>query len=302
MKKNIPLRLWRDEGILNRFFRVLLYVGAASFAAFWLISVWLEGMASIQPDVATGLFQHPYAYKGRIGFLTDDQALVAHIGNVLAYGWGLAVVAAIWLHYHKQRADQAQTYMLRAEKKKFPELSASAFSTLLHGIRDTFPARVQLESPLSPDDCLDRLRIGLQMERGHISGVVSETRLIARKAISYRNSFQTVMSASIYKMNGRTFIQCNSSMPLFASIFLTFWFGAIGLVFIVSVESLLGRSFVKWVSSSGPWEATFFCAMLLAAGIAILVFGRVMATGEQEFLLSFIRDRTNATVVGDDSD
>lgn len=286
---------------MNRFFRVMLYIGGASCAAFWLISVWLDGAAAVQPSVATGLFQHPYAFKGRIGFLTNGQALLASIGNVLAYGWGLAAISGAWLLYDERKVNQVRSDMLSLQNRTSHEPAAknSTSTMFLRGVRDAFPAVVQLESPLSPSDCLSRLRSGLQMEHGRISGYIAGTRLKARKIISYRNSFQTVISARIYDKTGRTFIRCRSSMPLFASMFFVFWFGAFGLVFINSIESLIGPSPVRWDYPSAPWNAAFFCAMLLAFGAGLLIFCRTLANGEQEFLIDFIRDRTNASVVSD---
>lgn len=297
MKRNTPIRPWRDVGNLNRFFRILLYIGAMSFAAFWLISVWLNGAATVQPSMATGIFQHPYAFKGRIGFLTDSQALAAHIGNLLAYGWGLAAVSGIWLLNDERKADQTQANQFTIKDQKPHELKeqSSRFTMFLQSVRGVFPVWVEFESPLSRDDCLSQLRIGLQIEGGSISGNIVGTRLKARKIISYRNSFQTIMSASIYEKAGRTFIRGSFTMPLFSSLFLLFWFGAIGLVFSISIAALVGRSFVVWVSPSAPWNAAFFCAMLLAFGVGLLTFCRSMADGEQEFLLRFIKDRTDAS-------
>lgn len=296
MKRNIPIRPWRYVGNLNRLFRILLYTGAMSSAAFWLISVWLNGVAAGQPSMATGIFQHPYAFKGRIGFLTDGQALAAHIGNVLAYGWGLAAVSGIWLLNDERKADQTQAKLIFIENQKPHGLSekGSRFTLLLQGVRGIFPVWIELESPLSRDDCLRQLRIGLQMEGGGIAGDISGTRLKARKIISYRNAFQTIMSATIYERTGRTFIRCCFTIPLFPSLFLALWFGAIGLVFLISITALFGRSFVTWDHPSAPWNAAIFCAMLLAFGAGLLTFCRGLADGEREFLLSFIRGRTNA--------
>jgi hypothetical protein len=86
-------------------------------------------------------------------------------------------------------------------------------------------------------------------------------------------------------------------MPLFSSIFLTFWLGVIGLVFMISIEALIGPSFVRWTSPSAPWEAALFSAMLLAFAVGLLIFGRILAKDEHEYLIGFIEDNTNASVV-----
>jgi hypothetical protein len=88
-----------------------MYVGGAAFAAFWLISVWLEQAASRQPRVATAIYQFPYSHKGHINYLTAGQASIAHWGNILAYGWGVAAAAGCWAILSERRASQIRTDM-----------------------------------------------------------------------------------------------------------------------------------------------------------------------------------------------
>jgi hypothetical protein len=106
MRSDYQARPWRELTLPDRAARIVLLLGLASFIAFWLISVWLESAASHQPAIATGLYQHPYLHKGRVNYLTDGQARIACIGRALAFGWGAAAIAAIWIKIGDARAGR----------------------------------------------------------------------------------------------------------------------------------------------------------------------------------------------------
>jgi hypothetical protein len=111
MAKTAEIRPWRDIGTVDRAVRVTMYIGGAAFFAFWLISVWLEGAARVQPDVATGIYQYPYYHKGHTNYLTGGQASLAQWGDLLVYGWGLAAAAASWAILSERRAARRRTDM-----------------------------------------------------------------------------------------------------------------------------------------------------------------------------------------------
>jgi len=295
----LEFRDWRDASPLNKFLRVILYAGIACFNAFWFISVWLETVASYQPDVPTGVFTHAYAYKGRIGFLNDSQARVAHIGDILGFSAWLGAPALIWFLYDEQKASNRGTGLFSPRSVKLAGSRASALRCrMVYDIlRSALPVEVQLESPFSPDDCVRKLRRGLEMEAHSISGWIRGTRLRAREIITYRNSFQTVLSARLLQREGRTLIRCRFSMALFPSVFLAFWLGAVGLFLLVSIAGVAGVNIVHWHSPGAPWSATIFSGFMFAFGIGLLCSCRVLARDEQHFLLCFIRDRVGAQIV-----
>lgn len=109
MAKTPDPRPWREIGTLDRVVRAAMAIGGASFAAFWAISVWLEGAAWQQPHAATGIYQFAYYHKGHTNYITARQASLAHWGSILAYGWALFAVAGCWAVLSETRAAQIRT-------------------------------------------------------------------------------------------------------------------------------------------------------------------------------------------------
>jgi hypothetical protein len=105
MANNQPARPWKEIGTVDRAVRVVMYIGLAGFFAWWLISFHLQDVASVQPEVATGIYQFPYFHKGHWNYLTAEQASLAYWGNLLGYGWGIGAGAACWRVVSETRAD-----------------------------------------------------------------------------------------------------------------------------------------------------------------------------------------------------
>jgi hypothetical protein len=114
--KDPQARRWREIGTVDQAVRILMYIGGAAFAAFWVISVLLERAASRQPNVATGIYQFPYYHKGHTSYLSAGQASLAHWGDLLVYGWCVAAAAGCWSILSERRAARIRTEMFFSRK------------------------------------------------------------------------------------------------------------------------------------------------------------------------------------------
>jgi len=119
MANSVETCRWKEIGTADRALRVAMFIGVAGFAAFWLISLWLEGAASRQPGVATAVYQFPYHHKGHTNYLTASQAWLASWGNILAYGWGLGAAAGCLALLSERRAARIRvdTFLRRHDPR-----------------------------------------------------------------------------------------------------------------------------------------------------------------------------------------
>ena len=102
-------RSWHELKWLDRSLRITVLAGTACWLWFWLTEVWLQSAAFHQPRSATGLYQHPYHWKGQVSFITDQQARADYIAHMLAIGWLVAAIAGGWSLLRDRHAAQQRT-------------------------------------------------------------------------------------------------------------------------------------------------------------------------------------------------
>jgi hypothetical protein len=66
--------------------------------------MFLVSAAIRQPHAATGIFRNPWPFKGRIGWMTDDQIYWSHIADALLAGWFAFAFGMCWTHFVETRA------------------------------------------------------------------------------------------------------------------------------------------------------------------------------------------------------
>ena len=153
-----------------------------------------------------------------------------------------------------------------------------------------------LLSPHARDDCLARLGSAASVSPAAVSQTGSYP-VVARqvgqafrirKRISYRNSFQTIVSVTLCADGFQTRVRCRSGIDPFVVALTTGWFGILAAVEIAVGASSLG---------SGGVPDSFVVAPLgiMAAGAGIIGWGRWMAEDEFEFVAGFLRSRLQAT-------
>ncbi len=101
-----PFRTWHETPPWQRLPRIACYLGIALSVVCWSILVLLQGQATAQPSVATGLFQYPYYVKGHVRFLTETQARFEHADIGFAAGWLLGAIgglSGVWLERRAAR-------------------------------------------------------------------------------------------------------------------------------------------------------------------------------------------------------
>lgn len=169
--------------------------------------------------------------------------------------------------------------------------------------------RLELYSPLPPDECASRLskaiaqegRLGFSLSRlfssssQPVAGWVGGDGFQLRKRITYRNSFQTYASGSLTPNGSGTSVRAEFGMSTFTRVFMWIWFGwAIvigGVVFVSALVALL--------TGSGPdaykaWMGVVGLPLMLVLGYALVRFGRYLARDEERFLTDFLRQVLDA--------
>lgn len=166
------------------------------------------------------------------------------------------------------------------------------------------PRSAVLRTSLSPDEVAAKLA-GLTdssltfFGSKPLIGSVSPVSLSLRKRIGYRNSWQTVMSATLEGQKGQkgqkgqTTIRCRFWMHLFVVVFMAVWFTlAIGGVF-----GVLGTLADGGFPEGTPGWVAVIPLGLFAFGWLMLAVGRWMARHEESYLVETLRTALGATVV-----
>jgi hypothetical protein len=157
---------------------------------------------------------------------------------------------------------------------------------------------VKLVSPLTPDECVARLRAATDRD-GLLSwfgsrpvvGRVSEGSVRLRKRIGYRNSFQTILTGSLEGCGGATLFHGRPGMSPLVTGFMAVWLGLTLLIGGVFVAALIaGR-----VGLLG----TVIPPLMLAFGAGLVWFGRWLARGEEAFLVAFVAQVIGASLAPD---
>ena len=162
--------------------------------------------------------------------------------------------------------------------------------------------RVELFTPLPPPECARRLSSAIDDDgwlwlislRGLVGskpviGHVTETWLRLRKRIGYRNSFQTILSASLRPEGGGTLIHGTAGVHVVVRAFMFVWFGGVmlggGAIFLGTLAALLFGSGPRppnaWAGIVMPW-------VMLGFGIGLVAGCRYLARDETRFLTDFL--------------
>ena len=127
-----------------------------------------------------------------------------------------------------------------------------------------------------------------------VAGRVSEKFISIRKKIRYRNSFQTVMLASLKAGVKGTEITATIGLHPFVKPFMFMWFGGVivigGIILVISLLSLITG---KPASGMGVLGVLIPLAIAIG-GTGLLKFGIYLARGEAEFLKAFLIDLLDA--------
>jgi hypothetical protein len=150
---------------------------------------------------------------------------------------------------------------------------------------------IELVTPMPLEECARRLREALAS--GPVRGRFDGTRLIITKTISYRNSFQTRLVADLVEENRQTRIRCRFGMHPFVIVFMMMWllilFLAGGGAAFVSIFVFLTGS-----PSDDSWASGLIPGIMMMVGLGLLAVGRLIAGGEKEFLITFVRNTIKA--------
>jgi hypothetical protein len=158
---------------------------------------------------------------------------------------------------------------------------------------------VELKSPLSRNECVQRLRRELNAPwkifgDGPVMGTVSEASLRARKRIWYGNSFQTILSAVMSDDGTRTHIACKFGLSCFVRVFSIFWLAGVlsvgGMLFLASLASLVSDP--TQAMKGTAWVGLVVPPAMILFFFVGLGFGRYLARDERDCLLQYL----NATI------
>ncbi len=159
---------------------------------------------------------------------------------------------------------------------------------------------IVLLSPHSMEECQMRLKGAVDtsfppyFSSKQVAGRVSKDSISIRKRIRYRNSFQTVLRASLKPSENRTKLFADIGLHPFVKIFMFIWFGSLiligGLIFITSLSSLAKET----SADIGTIMGILIPLGMAIFGIALLKFGKYLARDESAFLIAFLIDLLDA--------
>jgi len=162
-------------------------------------------------------------------------------------------------------------------------------------------SRIQLLTPLTPAECASRLTASIDTERSAlfsfvgmfgsrpVVGRVTESSFRIRKSIGYRNSFQSVLTATMRWEAGATVISGEVAMHPFVRVFMFIWFGGViligGTIFLAGIGSMISGSSSQ---QQKAWLGVVIPPVMLAFGYGLIRFGRYLARHEASFLTDFL--------------
>lgn len=150
-------------------------------------------------------------------------------------------------------------------------------------------AKVDLFSPLTPKECVDRLRAGLRNPSKEIDGQVEQEWLRLRKQIFGHNSFQTFLRARLKPEGNGTRIRGSLGVHPFVIGIMAVWFAGI----VVANVFIL----VLVIQNGLPPGGWFVPPMLLLFGIALIWVSRFFSRGQDRHLLDFVTSAVKAETV-----
>ena len=160
-------------------------------------------------------------------------------------------------------------------------------------VRTDRPESIELFSPLCPADCASRLKAAIDSEwalfgSGPVIGRVSESSLRLRKRISYGNSFQSILVATLRPERSGTLISGTCGMRSAVRLFMLIWFAGIMLI----GGGLLYSTLAAMFSGAGRQPHDYLLVLIppgmLVLGFALTKFGRHLARNETQFIRQFL--------------
>jgi hypothetical protein len=161
--------------------------------------------------------------------------------------------------------------------------------------------RIQLLTSLTLAECVARLQAAIDSDRTvsfsvrrwfgskPVIGSVSGTSLRLYKRITYRNSFQSQLTATLQPSADGTVISGTVGMHPVTIVFMILWFGLLsllgGTVFLVTLRRML---FDEATQPSDAWTGVVIPLLMFAFGIGLVGFGRHLARDEARFLTDFV--------------
>lgn len=145
-------------------------------------------------------------------------------------------------------------------------------------------AKVDLCSPHTPEECVDRLRAGLLNRSSEVDGRVEHDWIRLKKKIFYRNSFQTFLRAKLSPHGTGTRIRGSLGPHPLVNGFVGVWFTFLCLGGLLAV--LTGNYHNLWVFP-----------LLVLAAVGGVWLGRLFSRGQDRLLIEFVTSAVNAEPV-----
>lgn len=134
-----------------------------------------------------------------------------------------------------------------------------------------------------------------------VAGFIRGTELVAWQRTGYRNSFRPLMKAKFLHSPEGTRVKCRFRMAIAVRIFMTIWFGFVGLLAGASaLDALLPDAVGRAESFDSPKDgaaapsALIFTMLMLAFGVVLVRGGRWLARDEPDFLVLFLLQTLDA--------
>jgi hypothetical protein len=158
---------------------------------------------------------------------------------------------------------------------------------------------VNFIAPFARDECLRRLRTGVETSKSGVVGKVGDNDIRLRKSFPHDphdnyNAFQTYLFGNLTDDGNQTRLQCRLGMHTdrFTFTFMVLWFG---LVLFMWFSLLTGSGIVTTVNASGEeyiveGSGRFVLPIFFSAFPAVLfIFAWYSARNEQKFMIDFLR-------------
>jgi hypothetical protein len=163
-----------------------------------------------------------------------------------------------------------------------------------------FGPSVELISPLSVEACGQRLAARMDTRlvpfgKKPVIGRVDGSRLRASKRLFFRNAFQTCLSAELIEEAAGTRIRCRFSLDPGAAVALLVMTGLVASIAAPTLLLFLWGLAAAALGLGARQRLILLIPSFLLLGFAVMVgWGRLIAGGEREFLIAFVRDAVRA--------
>lgn len=146
-----------------------------------------------------------------------------------------------------------------------------------------------LISPLSRQDCVLRLKSKADPAWSDaVRGSIGEHSFRLSRRIPYRNSFQLCVSGTFSDDNGQTRLHCRIGLHPFVRAFCIVWFGIVSIACLAMIAAMAGM-LPSHMAPAKLWPAAAVPFLMLAAGAALVGFGKFAGRDDAEFLKDVLR-------------